>query len=115
MILDVHRLLNRFAVNPPRLELVDVSATPDVPLSHEEDRPRALGPYLQLVVPFALDGEPGVLDYRGEWTVSAVCAFISAASEKLPVELKEAAEESDVETHNLADCLFASQFVDGSL
>jgi len=92
---------------------LDLSASPRPPDTFLTEYPAALSPHLQLVLPRASDGEAGVLDYTGPWTVDALTqAARKLAGPRAPELAEGTVEHMEVDVHQLRDSLFEFQFVD---
>merc|ERR550532_138985 len=70
-IQDVEVLLRQAGI-PVSVVALDLSAHPCPPDSFLWQYPRAMAPYLQMIVPRAHDGEAGVIDYDGQWSAQAI-------------------------------------------
>lgn len=57
---------------PVAVAALDLSAGPAPPDNFLWQYPRALAPHIQLILPRARDGEAGVVDYDGRWSVHAL-------------------------------------------
>lgn len=51
---------------------LDLSASPQPPDEFLWDFPKALAPHMQLILPRAVDGESGIIDYDGRWSAAAL-------------------------------------------
>jgi len=70
-IQDVEVLLRQAGI-PVSVVALDLSAHPCPPDSFLWQYPRAMAPYLQLILPRSHDGEAGVIDYDGQWSAQAI-------------------------------------------
>jgi len=68
---DVEVLFRRAGI-PMSVVALDLSAHPCPPDSFLWQYPRAMTPYLQLILPRSHDGEAGVIDYDGQWSAQAL-------------------------------------------
>merc|ERR1712066_900256 len=73
-----------------------------------------LGPHVQLVIPRARDGESGIVDYDGRWSVSAFAEVARRlAGPYSPAVPEEELARLESQTEKLRDLLFELVFLEG--
>jgi len=92
-----------------------MSAKPQPPHDFLWEYPPALTPHLQLVIPRAREGEAGVVDYDGRWSVLAIAdAAKRLAGPYAPAVPAEELSRLETQLDRLRDLLFELVFLEGS-
>merc|ERR1711862_909260 len=68
---DLDRIMRSVGIQVA-VAALDLAAEPGPPPDFSWEYPGALAPFLQFVLPRARDGEAGIVDYEGRWTVAAI-------------------------------------------
>lgn len=93
---------------------LDLRAEPHPPSMFLWEYAPPLTPYLQLVVPKAVDEEAGVIDHQGSWTaLSLVETARKLAGPHAPRVADEEVERLNQGIESFRDALFEAVFVDG--
>lgn len=92
---------------------LDLNASPNPPDGFLWEYPKAAAPHIQLIVPRGQDGETGVIDYSGNWSVSAIAEaarqLVGPYAAKVPTE---ELGQLDERIRLLQDTLFEVLFVE---
>lgn len=108
---DLGSLLRAAGV-PVAFAALDMSKTPGPPDEFMWEYPRALSPYFQLVLPRAHDGEAGVVDYDGRWSVRGLAeAARSLAGPRAPLLPADDLDNLECGLERLRDALFELLFM----
>lgn len=115
MILHLNELLQKYEASVS-LVLIDLAEVPDVTHSFVNEYPRTTSPHMHAIIPFALQGEPGVLEYMSDWKATSILGFLqNLTGYDIPHQLEAEAVALDEATEALSDCLFGLEFVDGHM
>eukprot|EP00927_Polykrikos_kofoidii_P078307 TRINITY_DN75149_c0_g1_i1.p1 TRINITY_DN75149_c0_g1~~TRINITY_DN75149_c0_g1_i1.p1 ORF type:complete len:449 (+),score=93.15 TRINITY_DN75149_c0_g1_i1:79-1425(+) len=97
---------------PVAVTALDMSAAPAPPDDFCWEYPRALAPHMQLILPRAKDGEAGVVDYDGRWSIHALAETArKLAGPQAPPVPPEELDRLEVALERHRDAIFELLFL----